>query len=60
MAEQWIMSMWEDKERTWGWLVLGGPNNKRVKFMIQLTQFSSTMGDVRPYYEFQVHGVEVE
>lgn len=54
------MSMWEDKERTWGWLVLGGPNNKRVKFMIQLTQFSSTMGDVRPYYEFQVHGVEVE
>lgn len=59
-AEQWIQSMWEDKEHTWGWLVLGGPDGKRVKFMVQLEKFSSTMGHTRPYYDFDLLGVEVE
>lgn len=58
--EQWLQSMWEDKENTWGWIVLGGPNNKRVKFMIQLERFSSTMGHQKPFFEFSLLGVEVK
>lgn len=65
MVEQWLHSMWADEVKgsgrpEWGWLVLGGPGDKRIKFAVQLTNFSSTMGEIRPYFEFGLRGMSVE
>jgi hypothetical protein len=64
MVEQWLHSMWNEGERgtrpEWGWIVLGGPNGKRLQFSVQLTEFSSTMGEMRPYFEFGLRGLTVE
>lgn len=59
MIEQWLQNMWEDKDGTWGWLVLG-KDDKRVKFMVQLEKFSSTMNHPVPYFEFSLLGAEVK
>jgi hypothetical protein len=59
MIEQWLHSMWEDRDQTVGWLVLG-KEEKRVKFVVQLTQFSSTMEHPIPFFEFEIIGVEVK
>ena len=54
--------MWignQEKRFPYGWLMLGtGP--RRIKFVVQLVEFSATHGNHQPYCEFTLRGTNIE
>lgn len=59
--EKWISSLWANTHPyPWGWIMLGTGEKVKVKFMVQLTEYSTTRGYDPKYVEFTVRGMDVE